>query len=99
MNPCGTARCTSPPDLAGAVMRVYGDLMRTTVDLPQDVRAVVREIARREGRSMGAVLAGLAREGLAARSAPGQADRRTGLRQIRIGRPVTADDVAAAQED
>lgn len=38
--------------------------MRTTIDIEEDVLTAVKDLARREGRSAGAVLSRLAREAL-----------------------------------
>lgn len=42
--------------------------MRTTIVLDDDIAAVARELARVEGRSLGAVVSSLARRGLAPRA-------------------------------
>jgi hypothetical protein len=43
------------------------ELMRTTIDIDEDVLQVAKEIARREGTSMGRVLSDLARQALTRR--------------------------------
>lgn len=43
--------------------------MRTTVQVDDDVLSVARALARQDGRSLGAVLSGLARQGLRAANA------------------------------
>jgi hypothetical protein len=75
--------------------------MRTTVDLDDDVLLVVKERARRERRSAGAVLSELARRGLSASSVEG-APRggRPGFRPLPSrGAPVTNAMIDALRED
>lgn len=72
--------------------------MRTTLDLDDDVMAVVREMAEADGRSMGTVVSELARRGLA----PARVDMTGDLPVIRVpaGTPViTPEMVRAADED
>lgn len=45
-------------------MRCYDAVMRTTVNLDDDVAEAVRSLARSEGRPLGQVLSELARRGL-----------------------------------
>lgn len=47
------------------MMRCYDALVRTTLDLDDDVLAAARAVARMEGRSLGRVVSDLARRGLA----------------------------------
>jgi hypothetical protein len=76
-----------------------------TVDLPSDVLAVVRSLARDEGRNLGEVVTDLIRRGLATTpGAPhltGQADqpKDDGFPRLDLGREVTTDDVRRAQDD
>lgn len=75
--------------------------MRTTVDLDDDVLLAVKERARRERRSAGAVLSELARQGLASR-APSVHPRvgRHGFRPLPArGAPVTNTLIDALLED
>lgn len=53
--------------------------MRTTLDIDEDVIAAARELARDEGRSIGAVVSDLARRGLA----PARVERAHGRPVIR----------------
>ena len=45
-------------------MRCYDVMMRTTVNVDDDVLAAAKSIARAEGRGVGAVISELARRGL-----------------------------------
>ena len=66
--------------------------MRTTLNVDDDILLTVKEIARRDGRSVGAVLSELARRGLSA-GAPdttGAGDGFCGFHPLPArGRPVT----------
>ena len=49
--------------------------MRTTLALDDDVLAAARVLARQQGRSLGCVVSGLARQGLQKPVHPGEASR------------------------
>ena len=74
--------------------------MRTTLDLPDDVLERARAIARDTGRSLGQVVADLARRGLepGATTEPARS-RTTGLPLVSVGRVVTSEDVRALEDD
>jgi plasmid stability protein len=75
--------------------------MRTTLNLDDDILAVVRERARRERRSVGEVLSDLARQALTGRES-GPADRAAfhGFRPLpHRGRLVSNDLVDQLRED
>ena len=76
--------------------------MRTTVDLPPDVLAVARSLARDQGRSMSEVVTDLVRRGLSAAPATTETPSRptrNGFPQLELARVVTTDDVRRAQDD
>lgn len=70
--------------------------MRTTVDLPPSVRRRAQEIARREDRSLSAVVADLTMKGLAQIDDPVvlSIDRHSGLPVLSLGRTLTTREVA-----
>jgi predicted transcriptional regulator len=72
--------------------------VRTTIDLPDDLHELARELAHQGGRSMSEVIAELIRLGL--RRAPGELARSTrGMPQVSLGRSVTAEDVRSLDEE
>jgi predicted transcriptional regulator len=75
--------------------------MRTTVDLPPAVHRRARDLARRRGVSMSAVVAELTVRGLAQVDTTVElaVDERSGLPVLSLGRVVTAEDVADAMDD
>jgi hypothetical protein len=75
--------------------------MRTTVDLPPAVHRRARDLAQRQGQSLSAVIAELAIRGLAQLDEPIEVtvDAASGFPVIRVGRKVTAQDVADALDD
>lgn len=75
--------------------------MRTTVDLPPAVHRRALEMAKRQHRSLSAVVADLTTRGLAQVDTPVvlSTDERSGLPVLTIGRAVTSEDVAAALDD
>lgn len=73
--------------------------MRTTVDLPDDLHAVARQLAHESGRSMSDVIADLVRRGLGSGSVPPVATSRRGMPVISIGRVVTAEYVRSLDDE
>ena len=75
--------------------------MRTTIDLPDDLHQMARQIAHESGRSMSEVVAELIRLGLQPSAgrpvAPVTGPR--GLPTVRLGRPVTSEDVRSLDDD
>ena len=74
--------------------------MRTTIDLPEDIHGLARQLAHDERRSVSEVIVGLIRSGLRGPVQP--APTVTGVRgmpQVSVGRPVTADDVRALDDE
>ncbi len=77
-------------------------MMRTTIDLPDDLHRIVTSLARHTGRSLGQTVAELLRRGLAT---PEQANRvadtpavyhvnpQTGLPIVASKQPITEDDI------
>ena len=75
-------------------------LMRTTIDLPEDVHRVALAIARDRGETLSATITSLVRAALGdARSVSISHDRRTGLPVVRIGRTITSDDVRSLDDE
>ncbi len=72
--------------------------MRTTVDLPDDLHELARQLAHQANRSMSEVIAELIRQGLRR----GQAEVATSVRgmpQVSVGRPISAEDVRSLEDD
>lgn len=71
--------------------------MRTTLDIDDEVLALVREMATADGRSIGTVLSELARRGLA----PGRVDTSGGRPVIRVpeGTPVITPEMVRQADD
>lgn len=73
--------------------------MRTTIDLPADLHAVAREIAHQQRKSLSQVVAELVRLGLGPSATATSADlAAAGLPTIRVGRPITAEDVRSLED-
>lgn len=75
--------------------------MRTTVDLPDDVRQRIQTLADDRRQSLSATIAELTVYGLAQMEEPREivTDEQSGFPVMRLGRPVTSDDVAALLDD
>lgn len=74
--------------------------MRTTIDLPDDLLAAARSLARDRGTSLSQAVAELVRRGLG-QSTPATIERSaaTGLPVIRLGRTLTSADVRSLDDD
>lgn len=89
------------------MMRMHHDaLMRTTLDLPDDLHKIAVSLSRHTGRSLGQTVAELMRRGLEApasriaeAAAPYTLDAGTGLPVVRSRQPITDEDVRALDED
>jgi hypothetical protein len=74
-------------------------LMRTTIDLPDDLHRLARAIVRDTSRSLSATVVDLIRRGLGEGREPEVArSELTGLPVVRLGRVVTSEDVRALDE-
>jgi predicted transcriptional regulator len=72
--------------------------MRTTIDLPDDLHELARQLAHEGNRSMSDVVADLIRLGLRQNRAEPTTGTR-GLPVVAVGRPVTAEDVRSLDDD
>jgi hypothetical protein len=75
--------------------------MRTTIDLPEDLHRAALLIARDRQQTLSRTVSDLLRSALAGGhgGAVVETDAGTGLPLVRLGRRVTAADVAAAQDE
>lgn len=81
-------------------------IMRTTVDVPDDLHRIALGLARDTGRSLSQTLVWLMRRGLVAPDHVGEpqapvyaVDPATGLPVVRSARPVTSEDVRALDDE
>ena len=84
------------------MMRPHHDvLMRTTVDLPEDLHRIVTSLATHTRRSLSQTAADLMRKGLAApsRSSGVLMNAKTGLPVLHGSRAITPEDVKALEDD
>lgn len=76
-------------------------MMRTTIDLPEDLHRAAVMIARDRHQTLSRTVSDLLRSALAGgqRDVPVEADSDTGLPLVRLGRRITGEDVARAQDE
>lgn len=75
-------------------------LMRTTVDLPDDLHRQVQAIARDTHRSLSETVADLMRRGLGMGETPSiSRSPRTGLPVVTLGTVITTEDVRTFEDD
>jgi Arc/MetJ family transcription regulator len=79
---------------------MYDELMRTTIDLPDELHRQAMSIARDTSRSLSETVAELMRRGLS-QGARGEVTRSqvTGLPIVRLGATITTDDVRALDDE
>lgn len=73
--------------------------MRTTVDLPEDLHRIALSLARDRGRTLSQAVAELMRRGLGLVDQPLRSDTRGGFPVVRLGRPITSEDVKALEDE
>lgn len=74
--------------------------MRTTIDLPEDVHRAAVMLARDRGQTLSRTVADLLRAALAGGLRRDvEFDEVTGLPLVRLGRRITPEDVAGAQDE
>ena len=75
--------------------------MRTTIDLPDDLHQAAMLIARDRRQTLSRTVASLLRTALAGEKhcTTIEIDPDSGLPTLRVGRRITAEDVAAVDED
>jgi hypothetical protein len=74
--------------------------VRTTVDLPDDLHRWAKSLARDEGRTLSETIVLLLRRALGAGgTATVSTQRSNGLPVVRLGRPITSDDVRALEDE
>ncbi len=74
--------------------------MRTTVDLPDDLHAITSAIAHDRHQSLSRTIVELLRKGLETdRPNTVEIDDVTGFPIIRVGRPVTTEDVLRLEDE
>lgn len=81
---------------------IYDAMMRTTIDLPDDVHRAAVLAARDRRQTLSRTVADLLRgalEGGSRTAAAVEKDELTGLPLVRLGRRITAEDVASAQDE
>ncbi|WP_419918771.1 antitoxin [Candidatus Poriferisocius sp.] len=74
--------------------------MRTTVDLPDDIHAMAHELAHQQKKTMSEVLTEFIRLGITSQSAAHAVPSGliSGLPTVRLGRPITSEDVRLLEE-
>jgi hypothetical protein len=74
--------------------------VRTTIDLPADLHQLTSAIARSRKQTLSQTIADVLRGALLSDGSPDVTrDRRTGLPLVRLGRPITPEDVAEVEDD
>lgn len=89
------------------MMHAHHDaIMRTTIDLPEDLHRIALSLARHSGRSLSGTVAELMRRGLDLDSRvagperpPYRIDALTGLPVVSSPRPITDEDVKALEDE
>ncbi len=79
---------------------MYPEVMRTTIDLPDELHRRAQSIARDTSRTLSETVADLLRRALGVGDAPTIShSKRTGLPLVHLGTVITTDDVRALEDD
>lgn len=78
--------------------RCYDEKMRTTIDLPDELHELARQLAHDGNRSMSEVISELIRLGLRKTRSEIESTRR-GMPFLSVGRPITAEDVRSLDDE
>jgi hypothetical protein len=73
--------------------------MRTTIDLPDDLHDLARQLAHENNQSMSEVVVALARAGLRPFTPTTETTSKRGLPIVRVGRPITSEDVRSLDDE
>jgi hypothetical protein len=74
--------------------------VRTTIDLPPDLHQLTTALARSRRQTLSQTIADILRRSLLSDDGPEVAqDTATGLPVVRLGRPITSDDVASLEDE
>ncbi len=75
-------------------------MVRTTIDLPDDLHRITTSIAKDTSRSLSETVADLLRRALGSEPEP-EINRHpvTGFPTMRLGRPITTEDVRAIEDE
>ena len=73
--------------------------MRTTLDLPDDLHTLAREIAHQQHKTLSQVITELVQIGLKPDNPDPVATTKPGLPTISVGRPITAEDVRSLEDE
>lgn len=81
--------------------RCYDEIMRTTIDLPDDLHRQALSIARDTARTLSETVADLMRRALSggAGAAMLTQSERTGLPVVRLGTVITTEDVRSLEDE
>jgi Arc/MetJ family transcription regulator len=82
------------------MQRCYDVMVRTTIDLPDDLHRHALSIARDTHRTLSETVAELMRRGLGeGRPSPASLSDKTGLPVVTLGKVITTDDVRSLEDD
>lgn len=73
--------------------------MRTTIELPDDLHDLARQIAHDRREPISKVVADLMRRGIESPKEVKLVEVRRGVPIVSVGHPVTAEDVASLEDD
>lgn len=81
-------------------MARYDAPVRTTIDLPADLHQLTTALARSRNQTLSQTVAEVLRRSLLSDDGPEIShDAATGLPVVRIGRPISSEDVAALEDE
>ncbi len=79
--------------------RCYDAVMRTTVDLPDDLHALARELAHQQHKTLSGVIVEMLRKATGTGSATRDSSHETGWPTVNLDRPITIEDVRSLEDE
>jgi len=73
--------------------------MRTTVDLPDDLHALARELAHQQGKTLSGVIVEMLRKAIGSGDTTRHTLSETGWPTVSLDRPITIEDVRSLDDE
>ena len=77
----------------------YDVLMRTTVELPDDLHALARELAHQQNKTLSGVIVEMLRKAIGTGEATRDTSHETGWPTVSLDRPITIEDVRSLEDE
>ena len=73
--------------------------MRTTLELPDDLHALARELAHQQNKTLSGVIVEMLRKALGTGDTTSDTSHETGWPTVSVDRPITIEDIRSLEDD